>query len=439
MSDSNNNTLYYGWKIVIAIMALLTFTSGLSFYNHAIYLNALAAKPNFNVQTASLAVSLFFLSGGIAGLWVAKWVQEYDPRICISIGAVISCFSLSSLAFVQQVWQLYIAYIFFGVGFSASSLIPATTLVTRWFRRRRAMALSIASTGLSLGGVVLTPLCVLLVESLSFEVAAPLMGILYILAVIPIAWIWLRASPELMGLQIDGATDQPDTSEISTVTTAAETKNAAPLDLQQTAMDGISFKQARATRFFWGISISYIFLMMAQVGGIAHQYGLAREMLSESQTAIAVAILPIASIVGRLIGGWLVDQMSIRLFAICMMILQAASLSLLAVGVNVFTLCLGLALFGATVGNLLMLQPLLIAEAFGIREYARIFAVANLMSSWGTAAGPALLGFAYAANANLYNLPYAIAASAGAAGLLLFSLGGKIHRTRESSFEAASS
>ena len=203
MADSKK-PLFYGWKIVFAILAQLTFTSGLSFYNHAIYLTALAANPNFDVQTASFAVSLFFLSGGVTGLWVAKWVQDYDPRICISAGAVISCFALSSLAFVQEIWQLYLAFMLFGVGFSASSLIPATTLVTLWFHRKRAMALSIASTGLSLGGVILTPLCVLLVKSMGFEFAAPLMGLLYIIGVIPITWIWLRASPESMGLLPDG-------------------------------------------------------------------------------------------------------------------------------------------------------------------------------------------------------------------------------------------
>jgi MFS transporter, OFA family, oxalate/formate antiporter len=416
--------LFYGWKIVFAILAQLTFTSGLSFYNHAIYLNALAANPNFDVQTASFAVSLFFLSGGITGLWVAKWVQDYDPRICITAGAIISCFALSSLAFVQEIWQLYLAFVLFGVGFSASSLIPATTLVTRWFRRRRAMALSIASTGLSLGGVILTPLCVLLVELLGFELAAPLMGLLYLVGVIPIAWIWLRASPESMGQQPDGAQTSPTDAATTEPLQVEDAKvSAEPV---VAASDGITFKEARGTRFFWGASIAYIFLMMAQVGGIAHQYGLARELLSESQTALAVAILPIASIVGRLIGGWLVDRMSIRFFAIGMMILQVLSLSLLALGVNVFTLCLGLALFGATVGNLLMLQPLLIAEAFGIREYARIFAVANLMSSWGTAAGPAILGIAFTANASLYSLPYWIAAGAGALGLALFLLGGKL-------------
>lgn len=426
MSETNNNSIYYGWKIVFAILVVLTFTSGLSFYNHAIYLNALASKPNFNVQTASLAISLFFLSGGITGLWVAKWVQEYDPRICISVGAVIFCLSLSSLAFVEQVWQLYVAYIFFGVGFSASSLIPATTLVTRWFRKKRAMALSIASTGLSLGGAVLTPLSVLLVDFLGFEVAAPVMGVVLILGVIPVTWIWLRASPEVMGLQVDGTNHLLEVPQPNNELSAAKIDIGNEQGSRQIVADGISFRQARGTRFFWGISISYIFLMTAQVGAIAHQYGLAREMLSETETAIAIAILPVASIVGRLIGGFLVDQMSIRVFAVSVMLLQAASLSLLAVGANVVTLCLGLALFGATVGNLLMLQPLLIAEAFGIREYARIFAVANLMSSWGTAAGPALLGFAYVANANLYNLPYALAAAAAAAGFLLFLAGGKL-------------
>jgi MFS family permease len=423
MTDSNS-PLFYGWKIVFAILAQLTFTSGLSFYNHAIYLNALAANPNFDVQTASFAVSLFFLSGGVTGLWVAKWVQNYDPRICISAGAIISCFALSSLAFVQEIWQLYLAFMLFGVGFSASSLIPATTLVTRWFHRKRAMALSIASTGLSLGGVILTPLCVLLVKTLGFEFAAPLMGMLYIVGVIPITWIWLRASPESMGLLPDG--EKPAASSETVSAQEESDDNKVSVVSRDLTLDGITFKQARDTRFFWGISIGYIFLMMAQVGGIAHQYGLARELLSESQTAMAVAILPIASIIGRLIGGWLIDRMSIRLFAIGIMILQAVSLSLLASGVNVLTLCLGLAMFGASVGNLLMLQPLLIAEAFGIREYARTFAVANLMSSWGTAAGPAVLGLAFAANANLYSLPYWIAASAAGVGLILFLTGGKL-------------
>jgi len=423
MPDVDSSPIYYGWKIVAAILVLLTFSSGLSFYNHAIYLNVLAARPVFTVQSVSVAVSIFFFSGGISGLGVARWVQDFDPRWCICTGAILSFIALTVLAYVNSVWQLYLVYAVFGMGFSASSLIPATTLVTRWFRKRRAMALSIASTGLSLGGVILTPLSVLMVESLTFETAAPLMGVLYLIGVIPVALIWLRPDPTAMGLSIDGERAGP----IIQISGAAENLGSSDDKKVDVSLDGLTFKQARSGRFFWGVASGYIFLMMAQVGGIAHQFGLAREQLTESQTAIAIAILPVASIVGRLIGGWIVDQMSIRAFAIFMMVLQGLSLSLLATGVNAVTLCLGLGLFGVTVGNLLMLQPLLIAEAFGVRDYARIFSVANLLSSWGTAAGPAVLGFVYAMNQNLYSLPYTVAAMAAALGLLLFLAGGKLH------------
>lgn len=421
--------MYYGWKIVAAILFTLTFSSGLSFYNHSIYLNALAATPAFTVQTASIAVSLFFFSGGLAGLWVARWVQNYDPRYCLSAGAIVSAAALSLLPFVETVTQLYAVYCVFGVGFSASSLIPATTIVARWFKRRRAMALSIASTGLSLGGVILTPVCVLLVERLGFTLAAPLMGVFYVVGVIPAAWIWLRASPESMGLRIDGDTAEPE-HNTQNGDGAAPARNTAEIE------DGLSFREARATRFFWGIAPAYIFLLMAQVGGIAHQFGLARETLNEAQTALAVAILPVMSIVGRLLGGWVVDKVPIRRFALCIMLLQIVALAILALGAGPLALCLGLAVFGCTVGNLLMLQPLLIAEAFGLRAYARIFSVANLMSSWGTAAGPAVMGYVFALNNEQYSGAYLFAAAAAALGFALFAFGGPLPSAQKDSTPA---
>ena len=292
------------------------------------------------------------------------------------------------------------------------------------------MALAIASTGLSLGGVILTPVTAFLVGSLGFTLAAPIIGAFYIIGIVPVTWIWLRSDPESMGLNIDGDIDEPNNiEEVTPQGEGAITQTVTPGTKYEASIEeNITLKQASASRFFWGVSLAYICLMMAQVGGIAHQYGLAREILTEAQTALAIAILPIASIVGRLIGGWLVDRVSIRLFSIIMMVLQASSLSLLSGGFNVISLYVGLALFGTSVGNLLMLQPLLIAEAFGVRDYARIFSFSNLMSSCGTAIGPALLGFVYASSDNLYARPYAVAAAAGALGLVLFLLGGKIKK-----------
>ena len=419
MPAPKGEELYYGWKVAFALLGILTFTSGLSFYNHSVYLNALATNPAFDIRTASYAVSIFFLSGGFAGLVVAKLIQDYDPRLPICLGAIIAGIALCLFPRIGSVWQLYCTYALFGVGFAGSGLIPATTLVTRWFQKRRAVALSIASTGLSLGGVIITPMSVLLVSSLGFDLAAPLLGLIYVVGVVPAALIFLRPSPASMGLRVDGGlVDNGLADDLSKVDS-----NKASLD--PVTVDGVSFKIARQGRFFWGVACAYVFLMMAQVGGISHQYGLVKEQLTAAETAFAVAIIPVASIVGRLVGGWLVGQIPIRVFAITMMAVQALSLGILALGFSEHSLYLGLALFGASVGNLLMLQPLLIADAFGLKDYAKIFSICNLLSSWGTAIGPAMLGFAYTVNGGLYSLPYWLASGAGALGLILFLCGGK--------------
>lgn len=411
-NDKSTPAVFYGWKVVSGILVVLTFAAGLGFYNHAVILNALARQGHFSVESASVAVSLFFVSAGINGLWVARLLARYDVRLCITAGAIVSGLSLAALSEIDSVVELCVIYIFFGLGFAAAGLLPCTTLVARWFHKKRALALSVASTGLSLGGVVITPFSAALVDAVGLPTAAPFMGIAYVLGVVPITWMLVRPSPASMGMGVDGS-PMPDAAQA-----------ARPVE-------GISFAQAGRHRFFWGVCLAYIFLMMAQVGAIAHQYGLVNEIMTGGQKALVLAIVPVASIVGRLLGGWILGSVSIRGFAVTTMALQLVSLMILAVSSGIATLFIGLIVFGISVGNLLMLQPLLIAEAFGLRAYSEIFSVANLLASLGTAFGPAILGFAYAFRES-YSLPYAIAATAAAIGLLLFVTAGPVSGARKS-------
>ncbi|WP_460233150.1 MFS transporter [Aurantivibrio plasticivorans] len=417
-SSLSKQPMFFGWKVALALLVILTFTSGLSFYNHAVFLDAFAKEGLFNLEDASLAVTIFFLSSGFAGLWIGKVIDRVDPRVLISIGAALSCLALIGVRYSDALWQLYLSYSLFGAGFSAAGLLPATTLITRWFVRRRAVALSVASTGLSLGGILVTPPCAALVEAWGLRAATPVFGLVFLIGIIPTAWLWLRPYPADMNLLPDG--DKPINEKPVTLETTLNTSSTK-------IANGISYSDAKHQRFFWGVSLSFILLMLAQVGGIAHQYGLAKQLLSETQTALAVAILPTASIIGRLAGGWLIGLMSLRVFALNIMFLQVFALTLLATDYAPFTLCLGLACFGITVGNLLMLQPLLIAEAFGPRDYAKIFSFASLLSSWGTAAGPMVLGLAFSFSGS-YGGAYWLAALAGLIGLIIFIWGGPLRR-----------
>jgi hypothetical protein len=48
--------------------------------------------------------------------------------------------------------------------------------------------------------------------------------------------------------------------------------------------------------------------------------------------------------------------------------------------------------FGITIGNILLLQSMLLAEAYGAQQYPRIYSIGNLLSTVGVAGGPLVLG-----------------------------------------------
>ena len=124
-------------------------SSGLGFYGLAVYLDAFSDEQGWPVASISLATTLYFIVGGVTGLYVARLIARRDVRIPIVGGAIIGGVSLALLGQVEERWQLYAVYAVFALGFAGAGLIPVTTVVTRWYHVRRSVALSVASTGLS--------------------------------------------------------------------------------------------------------------------------------------------------------------------------------------------------------------------------------------------------------------------------------------------------
>jgi len=79
-------------------------------------------------------------------------------------------------------------------------------------------------------------------------------------------------------------------------------------------------------------------------------------------------------------------------------------------------------IFGLSVGNLLMLQPLLLADAFGVREYPRIYSFAQLITTIGVGVGPSAMGVLH--DLSDYRLSYLVAAGSSALAFVLFLAAG---------------
>jgi MFS family permease len=354
----------YRWVLACNLFAILTVSSGLGFYNLSVYMHALAAQRGFSVASISSAVGLFFLTGGVAGLIAGRILQRHDARLVMLVGAIFSGAAIACIGRVQAEWQMYLVYALFGIGYTGISVLPATTLITRWFDPgSRPLALSFSSTGLSLGGVILTPLSAALLERWPIEHATPLLGGLFALFIVPIVWFGVRSFPEAPAV-------------------------GAPSPMGQ----GTAFAAAVRSRFFVLLTLGYLLAMGAQVGTIAHMYPRGVAVATPLQASFAVSILATLSVIGRLIGGAIIGRVPIKQFALVTVVGQLLGFVVIGAAQNATQLWLGAGLFGFTVGNLLMLQPLMLAQAFGVMDYPKIFSLSQAVSTLGIASGPVVLG-----------------------------------------------
>ena len=392
-----------GWKVVAACFVLLTTSAGLGFYGLAVYLNTFSRELGWQVSSVSLATTVFFLVSGIAGVFVAQLIEKVDARIVVCAGAAIGAVSLALFGQITQKWQMYVVYIVYAIGWSAAGLVTASTIVTRWFQTRRAVALSIASTGLSAGGIVLTPLAKWLLDNRGLDGAAPWLAGLWLLGVVPLTLLWLKPDPASLGWHPDGVR-------------VAQGSPTAPVG-------GTPFADAVMTRFFVAVTVGYVLVLGSQVGAIQQLVKLIEERTDRGTATLATTVLAATSVVARLVGGRLVERVGTLRLAFVLAGMQSLSMVVLAFAETAVLAFTGIIILGATIGTILMMQPLLISERFGVRDYPRIFSRTQLYTAFGTAGGPLLLGW-LRDGAGGYRTSYLVAAVLSLAGAVVLSYSG---------------
>lgn len=392
-----------GWWVVGGCFAILFFGSALGFYGMSVYLNALSNEhPDWNVSSISIATTFFFLIGGLWNVVVARLIAAYDVRHVAYGGAVLGALALFGLGQVQQQWQLFVVYGLFAIAWSSSGLTLATTVVTRWFHSKRASAIAAASSGLSVGGIVLSPIIKSFIDSQTLNGAAPVLALLWLLGMSVPTFLLIRAEPGPLKWMPDGA-PRPDDHVME--------------------LPGTPMSVAVRTKFFWVVTIGYVLVMGSQVGAIQQIVKLVEERTTKETAALATSVLSGASVVFRLIGGRIIPKFPLAKFMVFIAVVQGSAIILIGQMHNTVALFVAIGLFGAMVGNVLMMQSLLIAQRFGVKDYARISARSGLVSLTGTAIGPILIGSIRDAAGN-YDTPYFVAGVISLVGAALFTFSG---------------
>ncbi len=379
--------VFYGWWVVAACVAMLTLSSGIGFYGLGVFMPSLEEEFGASPTSASLGATVFFLVFGLMGPYVGRRVDALGARVVMVAGSVIFGLGLVGLALSQELWHTYVAYVVIAAGFAGMALVPVSALVSAWFSARRGLAMAVAMSGISLGGVVMAPLATELILAYGWRVAAIALAILVWLAGVPLSALIIRRRPEDLGLLTDGAT-----------------RALVPASGRGSAADGPvwTLLAARRTRAFWGVAIGYLLINLTLIGVLMHQirfltYGtVAQGAISPQAAALAVSLTALASIVGRLALGAVIDRLSKRWVAVVLMVAQAAAtVGLLGARGNLVLIYLVVLAFGLGMGCVIMLQTLLVSDLFGMASFGEIYGATMLAATAGMAAAPWLSGYLY--------------------------------------------
>lgn len=306
---------------------------------------------------------------------------------------------------IQDLWQLYALYALLGVGHSCTGVVPISTMISNWFIRKRGLAMSIAMSGLSLGGVVIVPIASFLLQRLGLGGALPWLAFTFVAVIVPIALLIAKSRPAEMGLFPDGDATPPLHSEWSQTTSTLSAQ-----------MKSWTRMEAMGTKTFWLVASAFFLVLCGQISFMIHEVSFLSPLLGPAGAATAVSLTSGASLCGRFLVGSFVDRADKRMVAVVCFLLQGAAVFTASHSTQPLILYLCVILFGLTMGNIIMLQPLIIGEFFGIVSFGRISGLMLLFTSSGSALGPMLGGMlfdltqGYKTSFTLFACGYALAA-----------------------------
>ena len=355
-------------------------------------------------------------------------VDRYGPRLLMAGSAIVLGISLLLLSQTREIWQFVLFYGVIGA-FSIPGLgyDVVSPTIAKWFIRQRGKATGIATAGLNVGAVALTPLILFLIQTFGWRTAWFCLGFVPMLVLAPPSLLWLRRQPEDLGLLPDG--DAPITPSAGDATAP----NLAGLDAApETAPapdDEVSWTPTQALRSpsFWLLTAYEVLAGMSIGALIIHRIPYATDLgFTAVQAGVSFGIYGVCAFAAKLVWGLLADRYSIHLLAAIALVSSAASIFAGVGATSVWQLyaTFGM-LYGLTGGALVVIGPLLWAAHFGRRHIGTIKGIMSPFYLIASIGGPmfAAIVFDYFGS---YDAAFRMFAAYFLASAVLVGLAGRV-------------
>ena len=145
---------------------------------------------------------------GSISLVAGRLTDRIGPRLSLVISGITFGLGTLFMSQVSTVWELYLfGGVLRGIGLGFC-VVPLTSIISRWFVRRRSLMMGTALSGMGTGMLIMPLVINSLIAMHGWRDTAYIMGIVA-LVVIVIAAQFLKRDPAQMGLLPDGAERAP--------------------------------------------------------------------------------------------------------------------------------------------------------------------------------------------------------------------------------------
>lgn len=146
--------LYYGWILLGVLWLVFAFNLGFPAYGGPVINTAMAKDLGFSRETLGLITTIYIIMSGLPGPVVAMAVNRFGVRRTLIAGSLMNVAGALFMATVANSGAA--AYLGFGLvvggGVCTGAAIASQTALSRWFVRRRSLALSILYSSGAIGG-----------------------------------------------------------------------------------------------------------------------------------------------------------------------------------------------------------------------------------------------------------------------------------------------
>ena len=356
----------------------------------SVFLKPLTEDLGVSRGLFSLLRSGEILIGAAMAPLVGPMIDRFGGRWLMAGGALSAGLGFVLMSQVGAFWQfLLLRWIFVAIGgvFMCHMIVSVT--ISRWFVRKRGRAIAIASMGQGFAKVCIPVVTATLFAWVGWRLTWSIFGLITLALVVVPALVFIRRSPEELGLQPDGMDAPPVPVDASQST--GDKKAALPADEVVW-----SWREVIRSKAFWLICFIYGMANVGIAGLNLHVFAYVTDIgFSPLVAATALSIIASTQLGSTMVWGVISERMDIRHASLIMFLVQSAGLALVLATGQVVPVYLGFFLYGIGLGGGWVLQELIWATNFGRVSLGMVRGLGILVTHAFGAVGAPFFGFVH--------------------------------------------